>query len=108
MSKGPAPISVPNVIGLTQAAASGLITGAGLTLGTVAQEFHATVPAGTVFAQNPAAGSSLPPGGAVALTVSKGPAPVEFVTVPNVTGQTQATAGTARVVFCTTAAFPNP
>jgi beta-lactam-binding protein with PASTA domain len=91
VSKGVQPVTVPNVVGQTQAAASTTITGASLTVGTITQAFSATVPSGTVISQTPTAGGSVAPGTAVALTVSKG---VQPVTVPNVVGQTQAAAST--------------
>ena len=72
-----APISiviVPNVVGLTQAAATTNLTGAGLAVGLVTAQSSATVPAGTVMSQNPAGGTSVAVGSAVSLTVSAGPA----------------------------------
>jgi beta-lactam-binding protein with PASTA domain len=92
VSRGPAPVAVPNVVNLSQAAAQSAITAATLTIGNVTQAYSATVPAGSVISQNPAAGLSVIPGSAVNLVVSKGPAPV---TVPNVVGLTQAAAQTA-------------
>jgi beta-lactam-binding protein with PASTA domain len=83
VSKGPEPVAVPNVVGLTQAAATSALTGAGLAVGTVTEVFHASVPAGQVTSQNPAAGASVSPGSSVNLTVSKGPEPVA---VPDVVG----------------------
>ena len=67
-------VSVPNVVGLTQSAATTAITGAGLVVGTVTQQSSATVPAGSVISQNPAAGTSVAAGSAVNLVVSTGPA----------------------------------
>ena len=58
---------------LTQAAATTAITGAGLALGAVSQASSATVPSGSVISQNPAAGTSVAAGSAVALVVSTGP-----------------------------------
>ena len=72
VSEGPAPVVLPDVVGLTQAAASAAITGAGLTVGTVTQAFSDTVPADSVISQTPAAGANAAPGTAVALTVSIG------------------------------------
>ena len=43
----------PNVVGLTQAAATTAITGAGLTVGTVTTASSTTVPAGSVISQTP-------------------------------------------------------
>jgi beta-lactam-binding protein with PASTA domain len=66
-------VSVPNVVGDTQAAAGTAITGAGLTVGTVTQAASATVASGEVISENPAAGASAASGSAVALVVSTGP-----------------------------------
>ena len=76
VSTGPAPVTVPDVVGQTQAAATTAISGAGLVVGTVTPQSSATVPAGSVISQNPAAGTSVAPGSAVNLVVSLGPAPV--------------------------------
>ena len=85
-------VTVPNVVGQTQASATAALAAVGLVLGTIAQDYSATVPAGTVINQTPPAGSSASSGSAVTLLVSKGPQPI---TVPNVVGQTQAAASTA-------------
>ena len=92
VSNGPAPVTVPGVVGLAQADAESAITGASLTVGTISTTNHASVPSGTVISQTPVAGASVAAGSAVALVVSTGPAPV---TVPNVVGATQAAAQTA-------------
>ncbi len=80
---------VPNVVGLTQAAAETAITGAGLTVGAVTTATSTTLPAGTVISQSPVAESNVAPGTAVTLVVSLG------VMVPKVVGLTQAAAQTA-------------
>jgi beta-lactam-binding protein with PASTA domain len=67
------PVAVPNVVNLTQAAATTSLTGAGLALGAVSQQSSATVPSGSVISQNPAAGTGVGAGSAVALVVSTGP-----------------------------------
>ncbi len=92
LSRGPQPVTVPNVVGMTQAAADSAIVAAGLVAGAVTNQYSATIPAGEVIDQTPAAGAIVPGGTVVALVVSKGPQPV---TVPNVVGMTQAAAGTA-------------
>ena len=89
---GPASVSVPNVVGATQAAASSSITGAGLTLGTVTQQASATVASGSVISETPGAGTSVAVGSSVNLVVSTGPA---GVAVPNVVGSSQAAATTS-------------
>jgi 6-phosphogluconolactonase len=90
--KAAAPVSVPNVVGQTQAAATASITGVGLTVGTVSQASSSTVASGSVISETPAASSSVTAGSAVNLTVSSGAAQVA---VPNVVGSTQAAASTS-------------
>lgn len=65
--------ATPNVVGLTQSAATAVITGAGLVVGTQTTQESATVPAGSVISQNPTAGTSVATGSAIALVVSAGP-----------------------------------
>src|SRR5262249_11651036 len=69
------PVTVPNVVGLSQAAATTSLTGAGLTVGGITFGPSATVPNGNVISQTPAAGSSIAGGSAVALVVSTGTPP---------------------------------
>lgn len=92
VSSGPPLVTVPNVVGQTQAAATATITGIGLKLGTVTPQASATVAAGKVISEIPAAGTSVASGSAVNIIVSSGPA---VVTVPNVVGQTQVAATAA-------------
>jgi MYXO-CTERM domain-containing protein len=68
-------VTVPDVVGFTQAAAESAITGAGLAVGTVTMSSNATVPAGNVISQSLTAGTSVAPGTAMGLDVSTGPAP---------------------------------
>ena len=67
-------VSVPNVVGDTQVAASAAISGAGLTVGTVTPQSSSSVASGDVILQDPAAGASVNSGTAVGLFVSSGPA----------------------------------
>jgi len=74
------PVSVPNVVGLTQAAAVAAINAApsipNPLVPQVSSTFSGTVPAGTVISQTPAAGSpNVGPGSIVQILVSLGPAP---------------------------------
>ncbi len=91
-SGGSTSVSVPNVVGDTQAVASATVTGAGLTVGSVTTQSSNTVASGKVISESPAAATSATKGSAVMLVVSSGPAPVS---VPNVVGDTQAAASTA-------------
>jgi serine/threonine-protein kinase len=90
VSKGPQPIPIPQVVGMTQADAVAALTAAGFQP-TVADTpvFNRTVPAGSVATQSPAGGQSLTKGSAVTLTLSKGP---RMVHVPNFVGQQVSTA----------------
>ena len=66
-------VAVPNVAGQTQANASSTLTGAGFILGQITQQCSASVAAGLVISQNPAANAQAAWGSAVTLVVSTGP-----------------------------------
>ena len=88
--------TVPDVIGMTQAAAAAAITAAGLALGHVTQ-LYSSEPAGSVTDQAPNSGVNAPAGSQVAITISRGPTPSASpaaAAVPNVTGQSQSQATT--------------
>lgn len=80
----PGDIPVPDVKGLQKTAATAAIHNSGLIVGAIIQKYDATVPAGTVIDQSPAAGTLVAAGVVVSLTVSLGPAGV--VTIPDVKG----------------------
>src|SRR6266481_1272093 len=86
---GCAKMTVPNVEGLTQDAATTAVTAAKLKVGTVAQQTSNTVATGKVISQDPASGGSLAEGSPVNLMISSGP---QMVAVPNVEGLAQAAA----------------
>ena len=96
VSSGPnvTQVAVPNVVGQTQTAATTAIQAAGLVIGTVTTASSSTVAAGSVISENPVAGTQVNTGTAVNLVVSSGPN-VTQVAVPNVVGQTQASATSA-------------
>jgi hypothetical protein len=73
VSSGPPPVAIPNVLGLTQSAASDALVQAGLTLGAVSTAPSATVAAGLVITETPAAGALVSPGTSVAIVLSSGP-----------------------------------
>ena len=89
---GCAKVAVPNVEGLTQAAATTAITGAKLKMGSITQQASNTVASGKVISQEPGSGSSVAEGSPVKLVISSGP---QIATVPNVEGLTQAAASAA-------------
>src|SRR5947207_8479256 len=70
-SPGPT-VTVPNVVGQTQSAATSAITGAGLTLGAVTRQSSSTVAAGSVISESPPGGMKVASGSAVSLVVSSG------------------------------------
>jgi len=80
VSKGPTPVSVPNVIGSPIDTASSQLQALGFTVST--NYVDSTQPANTVIDQSPKPGQSAGKGSAVSLTVSKGPT---TSTVPDVT-----------------------
>src|SRR5580704_10604056 len=92
ISSGPQMVTVPNVEGLTQDAATTDITGTKLMVGTVTHQTSNTVATGNVISQDPASGNSVAQGSRVNLVISLGP---QMVTVPNVEGLTQDAATTA-------------
>lgn len=85
-------ITVPNVVGDSQAAATAAITSSGLTLGAVIAQSSSTVAPGDVISEDPVAGTSVTSSTTVGLFVSSGPA---TASVPNVVDDTQAAASTA-------------
>ncbi|WP_330267515.1 Stk1 family PASTA domain-containing Ser/Thr kinase [Streptomyces griseorubiginosus] len=83
VSKGPQTVKVPDVDGYELAKARARLKTEGLKPGMVTREFSEDVPKGFVISTDPAGGTTLRAGSAIALTVSKG-APVD---VPDVTGE---------------------
>jgi beta-lactam-binding protein with PASTA domain len=72
ISTGPCPIPAPDVVSLALFTATTDVTSAGLVLGTVAEQYHASIPADQVIGQEPAAGAIAAPGSPVDLAVSLG------------------------------------
>jgi len=108
VSSGPLQVATPDVVGLTQAAATTAITNAGLTLEPITTASSVAVPSGSVISQTPAAGAQVVVGSAVALVVSSGPTTVleeDIVVFSDGTGMqvtppfTTATAGELLVAF---------
>jgi hypothetical protein len=66
---------VPDVVGMTEADAETAIVAAELVLGVSTYAWDAVIPAGDVISQDPVGGTSVPPGSAVDIHVSRGPQP---------------------------------
>jgi serine/threonine-protein kinase len=81
-SRGPEPISVPDVAGRDQDDATKLLTTAKLKAGTVRKEFSPDVDGGKVIGTDPAAGTMAEPGSTVTLLVS------DAIKVPDLSGKT--------------------
>jgi eukaryotic-like serine/threonine-protein kinase len=82
VSKGPAQVPVPPVVGKPFEQASSELQGRNFAVAR--RDVDSNEPAGTVLAQDPAANTLAPKGSKVTLTVSKGP---KTVAVPSVEGQ---------------------
>lgn len=72
VSSGATEVSVPNLVGRTEADAVALIEGQGLTVGRIDVVGSANVPEGTVVASDPVTNSKLPLGSVVNLVLSDG------------------------------------
>jgi serine/threonine-protein kinase len=83
-------VRAPRVVGLAETPALRRLNVLGLLPTVVFQ--RSDQPAGRVLSQSPAAGSSLRRGSRVRMVVSTGPNPQPATSVPDVTGQDQATA----------------
>jgi serine/threonine-protein kinase len=81
-------IAAPNVVGETAAAATAELRAQGLAVRT--SSAASSKPRGTVLSQSPAAGAKVAKGSTVVIRVSRG-----MVSVPDVVGQTRATAVSA-------------
>jgi eukaryotic-like serine/threonine-protein kinase len=87
VSQGPEMTVVPaDLVGAPVEEARAALTAAGLVLGDPVTPYDDAAPAGSVMAVSAEAGSEVPKGSEVVLTVSQGPAPV---TIPQVIGATQ-------------------
>lgn len=92
LSKGPERYEVPDVRGMAQAEATAAIQAANLAVGTVREAFDDRAEVGTVASVSPKVGTSVKPGTAIEMAISKGPQPVP---VPKVEGRKLAAAKAA-------------
>ncbi|HYY34604.1 MAG TPA: Stk1 family PASTA domain-containing Ser/Thr kinase [Gaiellaceae bacterium] len=88
VSKGQETVSVPEVVGRSEADATAILHGAGFAVQSVSSPSD-TTPQGIVTAQSPNAGTEATKGSTVTITVSSGPS---SATVPNVVGEQEETA----------------
>jgi serine/threonine-protein kinase len=88
VSKGPAPVEVPPIIGTLITDATTTLGPLGLTTETIREDFDDSV-AGTILSTDPIPGTTVPKGTVIKVVLSKGPV---LVDVPNVVGMDVATA----------------
>jgi serine/threonine-protein kinase len=94
VSSGPATKNVPDVTGESEATARATLQSAGFSV-TATIRTTTSAPAGTVVGQNPQGGTQATPGSTVIIIVAQKPPPPAEVTVPSVTGQSEAQAKSA-------------
>lgn len=87
LSKGTAPVAIPDVKGTNSETAVSTLSAAGFNSVTIVQEYSNTVAAGVVISQTPTALTERLPKTPITLVVSKGIRPVS---VPNIIGLTKA------------------
>ena len=90
VSKGPKPVTVPNVVGQAYASAESQLQG--LNFAVARENVESDQPVDIVVGQSPGAGSEASKGSTITLQVSEGPA---TSTVPDVTSQDEASARSA-------------
>lgn len=88
VSMGAQKAEVPNIVGISQNDAAAALSAAGLSVGTVTEEFSDQYETGIVISQATQAGSKVKTGSSVNIVVSKG-AKVKMVMVPSLSGQNQ-------------------
>jgi RHS repeat-associated protein len=86
---GPQQVTIPTLIGLSKAAATGALTNIGLVAGTITQSYSNAVAKDLVMNQDPLAGAKVLKGSAVNFALSLGQ---ELVTVPDITSLSQSAA----------------
>jgi serine/threonine protein kinase/beta-lactam-binding protein with PASTA domain len=84
VSEGPAPVTIPGVVGMERQAGIVELESLGLVVEPPTEDYSETVPAGSIVSQNPADGTDGHRGDTVTLVVSLGP---PLVAVPNVVGK---------------------
>lgn len=89
LARAPNTAKVPPTAGLTADQARDVINQAGLNFGKVSEAASATIAKGVVLSSTPASGAEVPPGTAVDVSVSSGPASSN---VPKVVGKRLAAA----------------
>ncbi len=89
VSRGPAPIAVPQLVGLTLDAARALAGKSKFKINVDQQTSNDMIPKDTIVSQSTPGGANADPGSTIGVTVSTGPA---LVAVPDISGKSPADA----------------
>lgn len=81
VSKGEDLVTVPSVVGQTEADAKSTITNAGLTVGTITHETSTDYAKGMVMKQSPTDGNQVSKGSEIAIVVSSGKVSTQKLTI---------------------------
>jgi serine/threonine-protein kinase len=92
VSKGPAPRTVPTLLGLDEAGATAALAAIDLTVVRAADIFSNDVPVGQVADQSLASGTAIDRGSSVTIAISKGP---DLVAMPSLANLSHAAVKTA-------------
>ncbi len=93
-SSGAAAITVPNVVGKTQADATTALQDSGFSV-ALSEDYSETIPSGSVASQSPTANNKAAKGSTVTITISKGSITATYVAVPDLTGKSRTDAENA-------------
>ncbi len=85
LSRGPEPIAVPNLVGMTEAGAVSQIIASGFATGGLTREYSEQVAAGLVMGQTPVPEAYELPNTPIELIISQGPQPIAVPDVRNMT-----------------------
>jgi serine/threonine-protein kinase len=85
VSSGPANVTVPSLIGLSQPQAGVLLGQAGLNVGNISSQASNQYAAGQIISSSPGTGASVSPGSSVDIVVSSGPPPSTTTTTTSTT-----------------------
>ncbi len=95
VSKGEKPVqkvTVPNIVGKTEADARSAIEDAGLKVGEVGEAYSDTQAKGNIISQSLNSGSKATAGSSVSFVVSLGKKPEEKITIPSIIGKKESEA----------------
>ncbi len=83
VSTGPTTFKLPKLEGMTEVQALAAIKDAGMTVGTITEEYSVEIEEGLVMGQTPEAGTRVPKGTVVDIVISQGP---EILEMPDLLG----------------------